>query len=139
MMRIRMVALALVAAAGVTCKDEGPTPGTSPPANPTSLVVALTTPNADDGAMMVTVRGPGMATVVSSSASYLVFSNLTVQNQARVIAVGDLKAGAIFTVAVAGANPLSDYSVTLDQGASRTDALRTNLANYKVTLSAGSQ
>jgi hypothetical protein len=139
MMRIRLVALALVAAAGVTCKDEGPSNVPPPQPNPTSLVVALTTPNADDGALMVTVRGPGMATVVSSSASYLVFSNLTVQNQARVIAVGDLKAGAVFTVAVAGANPLSDYSVTLDQVASRTDALRASLTNYKVTLSAGSQ
>src|SRR5688572_12167151 len=112
MMRIRMVALALVAAAGVTCRDEGPPDILPPGANPTSLVVTLTTPNADDGAMMVTVRGPGMATVVSSSPSYLVFSNLTVQNQARVIAVGDLRAGAVFNVAVAGANPLSEYSVT---------------------------
>ena len=139
MMRIRFVALVLVTALGVTCKDEGPPAVTPPGTNPTSLVVGLTTPNADDGALMVTVRGPGMATVVSSSPSYLVFSNLAVQNQAKVIAVGDLRAGAVFTVTVAGANPLSDYTITLDQVASRTDALRANLAAYKVTLSAGSQ
>ena len=139
MMRIRIAALALVAALGVTCKDEGPVIQPPDETNPTSLVVSLTTPNADDGAVMVTVRGPGMATVVSSSASYLVFSNLAVSGQARVIAVGDLKAGAVFTVAVSGANPLSDYSVVLEQVASRTDALRANLANYRVALSAGSQ
>jgi len=138
-MRMRFVALVLVTALGVTCKDEGPSAVTPPGANPTSLVVGLTTPNADDGALMVTVRGPGMATVVSSSASYLAFSNLAVPNQARVIVVGDLKAGAVFTIAVSGANPLSDYSVSLEQVASRTDALRGSLSGYKVTLSAGSQ
>ena len=51
----------------------------------------------------------------------------------------DAEAGAVFTIAVSGANPLSDYSVTLEQVASRTDALRASLSGYKVTLSAGSQ
>jgi hypothetical protein len=135
MNRIRVIALALVAAAGLTCKDQGP--DDRPGGTPTSLLVTLATPNADDGAIMLTVRGPGMQAVTSASPAYLVFSNLGVPGQARVIAVGDLRAGAVFTVAISGTHALSKYSVTLDQVASRSDSLRSALAGYKAELFAG--
>lgn len=140
MNRIRVVTLAIVAAAAVGCKDEGgDRPPVGPGSNPTSLVVTLTTPNGDDGALMFTVRGPEMLAVTSASSSYLVFSNLAVQGQARVIAVGDLRPGAVFTIAVTGAHEPADYTVSLEQVATRADALRSNLAGYKATVSAGPQ
>ena len=138
-MNARIALIVLAAALGLTCKDEGTAPSTpnAPDAPVTSLVVSLTTPQSDDGAILVTVRGPALATIQSASPDYLVFSNAVSANEARVIVVGDLERGSVFTVALGGSARLSDYSASIGQVATRADVLRADVAGYRMTIAAG--
>jgi hypothetical protein len=138
-MNTRTAFVILAAAIGITCKNEGTAPGTpdAPAPNPTSLVVSLTTPNSDDGAIFVTVRGPALATIQSASPDYLVFSHPVSTTEARVIVIGDLTRGSVFTVALAGSAPLSDYSASIGQIATRADVLRPDATGYRMTIAAG--
>ena len=140
-MNTRTALFILAAASGITCKDDGTAPGTPnlPDPNPTSLVVSLTTPNSDDGAILVTIRGPALATIQSAAPDYLVFSNAVSATEARVIVVGDLTRGSVFTVAVGGTAPLSSYSASIGQVATRADVLRAETAGYRMTVAAGPQ
>ena len=54
----------------------------------------------------------------------------------RVIVIGDLKGGPLVTLSIGPGHPLSDYSVTIDQVAARTDTLRTDLSGYQVNVTA---
>lgn len=138
-MNARTAFCILAAAIGITCKNESIAPGTpnAPAPNPTSLVVSLTTPNSDDGALLVTIRGPALATIQSASPDYLVFSNAVSATEARVIVVGDLQRGSVFTVALAGSAALSEYSASVGQVATRADVLRAETAGYRMTVAAG--
>jgi hypothetical protein len=140
-MNARTALCVLAAAIGITCTNESTAPGTpnSPAPNPTSLVVSLTTPNSDDGAILVTIRGPALATIQSASPDYLVFSNSVSATEARVIVIGDVQRGSVFTVALGGTAPLSDYSASIGQVATRADALRADTIGYRMTLAAGAQ
>jgi hypothetical protein len=99
-------------------------------------MVALTTPNSDDGAVIVRLNGPGISNVVSSSDANLVYTKPNGEQEARVILVGNLSAGALFTFRMpSGAQP-SGYTATVEQVASRTDALRSATTGYQLTVSA---
>jgi hypothetical protein len=99
-------------------------------------VVSLTTPNGDDGAVSVTLTGPGLTTLQVSSSSTLFFSRAVSDSEARVIAVGNLAAGPLFTFKVAAGHQLSAYSATVVQVATRSDSLRSNTSGYKLAITA---
>jgi hypothetical protein len=125
-----LLALALAGAAAGACRD-----GTmAPAASPTILRVDLRTPNPDDGAVIITLRGPGMSNVASASSGYLAYTRVTGPEETRVIVVGDLKAGALVTLEVAPGHARSDYTATVQQVAARSDRLRDDLTGYDLSV-----
>lgn len=138
MLRALLVALAAIAVA-VGCADHPTQPNSPPPPPPPpsgSAVVSLTTPNTDDGAVVVTLSGPGLKTMQVSSSSNLFFSRAVSDSEVRVILVGNLTAGPLFTFKVADGKQISAYSATIGQVATRSDALQASTSGYKLSIAA---
>jgi hypothetical protein len=72
----------------------------------------------------------------SSVSSNLFYSRAVSDSEARVILVGDVAAGALFTFKVADGKQLSAYSATVGQVATRADALRPNATGYNLAIGA---
>lgn len=132
-LRTRPVVLALLLAAASACGD-GATPPPVP-VSPTAVRVDLETPHSDDGAVVLTLRGPDISNLQAASPAYLAYSRFdSGAREVRLIIVGDLKGGAVATASVAPGHRLSDYSVTIDQVAARSDTLRGDLSGYRVRV-----
>src|SRR5262245_24227547 len=81
----------------MSCGGEGGGPPTTPkpPPVPATLAIDLTTPNADDGAVLFTIVGPGIDSVTSGSYAVSVGTSSTA---ARVLVYGNLAAGLLAKV-----------------------------------------
>lgn len=134
-MELRRIAylgvVGLLAVGGGACEHPE-----SPPLQPplTAVQLELQTPRTDDGAVVLTVQGPDVTHLQPASQAYLVYSRPTSTGTVRVILVGDLKAGPLATLSVGPGHQLSDYSVTVDQVAARTDSLWADLSGYQVSV-----
>jgi hypothetical protein len=96
----------------------------------------MTSHSAADGAVLITVRGPGLSTAAAANSAYAVFSRLVSPNELNVIVVGaSLAPGELFTVPIGAINRLSAYSVRIEQVASQDDSLRSDLSQYQASLS----
>ena len=96
--------------------------------------MSLVTPSSDDGAVSVTLRGPGISTLETASSGYVFFSRLASDTVAHVIVVGNVTAGPIFTFKPAAGTQLSAYAATIKEIANRADALRSSLSNYSLQI-----
>jgi hypothetical protein len=139
-MKTRRVVVALIMiAGGIGCGDNATAPTAPPPPPPPlpgSAVVSLTTPNADDGAVMVTLQGPDLSTIQASSTAYVLYSRVSSAAEARVILVGNVSAGPLFTFKLGAGQALSAYTASVQQVATRGDALRTSTTGYQLTVAA---
>lgn len=132
-MNLRFPALALFSvAAGVSCSDS---PIAPPSPLLTSAVVSLTTPSSDDGALVITVRGPDVTDIQAVSSAHVVYPRYAAQ-EARVVIVGDVGAGPLLTIRLSRAHALSEYSTSIEQVAMRNDSLRASTTGYQLSLSA---
>jgi hypothetical protein len=132
-LRARVVAAGLLLAGAGAC-GEGATPPPVP-ISPTALRLDLETPHSDDGAVVLSLRGPDISNLQAASSAYLAYSRSdSGAREVRLIIVGDLKGGALATVSVGPGHQLSDYSVTIDQVAARNDTLRVDLSGYRVSV-----
>jgi hypothetical protein len=143
---IRKAALCLatiVAAAGCADRTTAPNPPVPPPPVPPppsgSAVVNLSTPHSDDGALVVILRGPilmeSLYSLQPSSPGYYLYWWVPKEGEARVTLVGDLAGGALFQFKLKGTNP-SSLTATVQQVATRSDALRADVRGYQATVSA---
>lgn len=130
MIRIRVLAGGLLAAALALGCGDSIEPGTDIDA----FVVALATPHQNDGAIMITLRGPDLATVQAASAGYLVYGLAMSGEEARLIVIGDLEAGPLLSIQLGASHPPSAYSASIEQIATRSDSLRSVTAGYRVTI-----
>lgn len=124
------LSLALLGA-GLACgggDSTGPKAGTA--------TVSLVTPNADDGAVLLTLTGPGLANVQSASSSYHVYWRVVSSSEVRAIVVGDLASGAVLTAAVDDVSKVGQYAGSVVEAASRSDVVRTSVTGYGVTFAA---
>jgi hypothetical protein len=126
---VLMTAVGLALAATVACGGSdgttGPTAGT--------LTVTLTTPNTDDGAILLTVSGPDMTQIaVDDTSLYVRYA----QDGTTVTAVlvGDLESGSLVTFHVPDVDAVSSYSATITQVADRSNVLRGSLTGYALTV-----
>jgi hypothetical protein len=95
--------------------------------------------NANDGAISLTVRGPGLSTAVALDSSETVFSRLASSTELKVIVLGEsIGAGPLFTLPVGASNRPSAYTVSIEQVAMVSDSLRADISGYQATLAAGS-
>ncbi len=130
------MALATMAAILGSCGNDPSGPGGGGGGgNAGTATVSLSSPNADDGAVLVTLNGSGLTNVRPPNSSYQVFWRLASANVLKVAVVGDLADGPLFTVDVPDVSNLAGYAGTVDQAASRTDALRGSLSGYSISVS----
>jgi len=124
-MRHGMAAMVLVAI--LACHDDDKTVA---PTGPGVLDVVLTTPNADDGAVLLTVDG---AVDSVQGAPYVIFS-ISSGTEARIVVTGDVGGGVIARLYVPDVGSADQYLAHLDEVAQRgTFALRSPTA-YSLEL-----
>ncbi|PYO85748.1 MAG: hypothetical protein DMD68_02800 [Gemmatimonadetes bacterium] len=123
------LATALVAVS-LGCGSNPTAPATAGP-----IVASLVTPHTDDGALLVTVTGPGMSTVQAAGSGSVVFWRLVSATEVRVLVVGNLGAGPLFSMDVPDARKASEYASAVLEVASRADAILPTTAGYAVTFS----
>jgi hypothetical protein len=114
----------------VACSDES----TSAGAGAGTLVLRLTTPHADDGAMTFEVIGPPIDSAVAVNASLRLFTRRVNGSTVVGAVVGELINGAVVTLHVPDVRAAAGYTATLIEVADRQDALRASLAGYALTV-----
>ena len=118
----------------VGCGDGGgpiaPIPGT--------LTVSLTTPNADDRAIHLSIKGAAAADSVSNvqvaTASLTVFSRDLDGNEAEAAVFGDLASGALVRFSVPDVNRASSYNATIVDVADASNEVRSSLSGYSLAV-----
>ena len=106
------------------------------PRAPGTLTVSLTTPNTDDGAVLVALFGPGFTNIRPASASYRVYSLTASPTEIRILVVGDLSTGALLSLDVDDLARIAEYHGTVLQAASRDDIVHTVSTDYDLTFAA---
>ena len=127
----RVVVSLGILVAGLGCGGDnatGPKAGTA--------TVSLTTPNGDDGIVLLTLTGPGMSNIQSASSSYKVYWRVESPGEVRAIVVGNLASGAVLTASVDDVGKIGQYGGTVVEAASRTDVVRGSTTGYGVTFRA---
>jgi len=131
--RGRRLALTLLGAAtAAACSDNT----IFPPRSATVVRLDLVTPQTDDGALVIALQGPEVSNLAPASPGYLTYSRDHGPREARIIVVGDLKAGPVLTLNIAPGHQLAEYTATIQQVATRSDALRDDLTGYCLTVTA---
>lgn len=102
--------------------------------NSGSITFDLSTPNGDDGAVLLVITGPALSDVRPASAGYQLFWREVSATETRIIVVGDLVAGRLLT-AHAPPGAASEFTASVAEIATRTDMLRPSTAGYTVTAS----
>jgi hypothetical protein len=122
---------AMVAAlfVSVACSDQPTNAGSGPG----RLVVQLTTPHGDDGAMSFQVSGP-VDSVSAANGSLQLFTHRLDGSTVLGAVIGQLANGAIVTLHVPDVSAAAGYTVTALEVADREDALRASLAGYALTV-----
>lgn len=130
MRRFRRTALlaTLVLLLGPGCDDEptAPVPG--------RLIVALTTPNADDAAVLFTVGGGVISSASVVSSTHLVFFRLASADSMQAVVVGNVGTGPLATIEVPNVNRASRYKAEIVEVAARDNAVRESLAGYSLNV-----
>lgn len=134
-MKTRHVAVTAIAiaalAAGSGCGDNGPT---ELRAVPGTLQLRLTTPYADDGAIMLEIRGPEIDQLAAVNSTHLMYSRPTGGSVMRVVVVGDIRSTGLLEFQVPDLRAAGDYSAQVIEVADRTNALRSRLAEYELLI-----
>ena len=130
-MRRRLLPLLLLVLASA-CGDGGPTEPAGP--IPGILTVALTTPNPDDGALLLTISGGRVSTVDAASAGYQVYTAQPDTTTTRVLVTGDIAAGDVVRIHVPDTRGAAAYHATIAQAASRTTFAQRVLTGYSLVV-----
>lgn len=109
--------------------------GTAPPTSGTAAV-SFVTPSADDGALLLSITGPGIRDAQPASFNYRAYWRVVSATELRLIVVGDLAAGVVATVTVDDLSKIGQYQASVLEVASRADVARASTAGYGVTLTA---
>jgi hypothetical protein len=102
---------------------------------PGTAIVSLMSSDANDGAISLTIRGPGLSTAAAIDSSTTVFSRLASPTELKVIVLGEsIATGPLVTLPIGATNRPSAYRVSVDQVAMRSDSLRADISGYQATL-----
>ena len=133
---VTATAVALVAVA-LACTDDAATLGPEPAALPVpgALIVSLTTPNDDDGAILFSVSGGGITSPTAVASSHFLFFRATGTSSINAVVVGNVTAGPLLSFEVPDVNQASSYVPTITEVAGRDNALRPSLSGYSLSVS----
>ena len=104
-----------------------------------TMSLTLTTPNADDGAVIVTVAGPSIFGITPAAGVELAESRATANGvtTATILVRGNLASSVVATLTVRGAHLDSPYTTQVREAAARQSgnyAQRSDLSQYRVTV-----
>jgi len=129
-MNLRYPLLALVLLAATSCGGGDGGTGSNPV--PGTLNIVLNSPNTDDGAVLFTVTGGPIDSVIPEL--YTTFSTRVDGNTHRVVVAGDIVDGILVGIQVPDVSRPGDYTVSIGQVASRTSHLLRPLASYSIKV-----
>jgi hypothetical protein len=106
------------------------------PKVPGTLLVSLETGGGPAGAVMVRLRGPGIGTPVAPDAMVQLFAHAvdSAAVEYRVAVIGMQLSGTLFSFTVPDVSYLGAYSITLEEVADESNALRQDLSGYRLQL-----
>jgi hypothetical protein len=122
------VVAALSVAAG--CSNDS----TSAVAQPGTLSLRLTTPQADDGAMTFAVSGPAIDNATAVDVSLRLFTRQADGSTLVGAVVGALGNGVVVTLQVPDVGAAARYTARVVEVADRQNVLRASLAGYALTV-----
>lgn len=132
-MRILFALAAVVIAAACTGDSTGT--GGGGPAGRGTLIVRLTTPHADDGAILFELSGPPIDSVVAVNASLQSFTRRANDSTIVGAVIGVVVNGAVVTLQVPDINASARYAARIVEVADRENVLRASLTGYALTVS----
>ena len=124
-----IVTIVAALSVGTACADD-PLGGS---ARAGTVSLRLTTPHADDGAMLFDVSGPPIDSVTASNASLQLFTRRAGSTIGGAV-VGIVANGALVTLHVPDVRAAAGYTARVLEVADRQDALRASLAGYALTV-----
>jgi hypothetical protein len=139
-MKATFAALATITVLGaISCGRNTPMsvpPPPPPPAGPIAgaLMVSLTTPNSDDGAVFLELKGPSVRTVVAKNSAWRVYADTTSTTTVRTLVVGNLTAGGLVTFQVPDVGTAASYTATIIDVSDKQNRLRMSLTGYALTI-----
>lgn len=134
-MRFSRAGRGIIAAMAITgvalaCGDSGTEPDTPVPGE---LTVQLTTPTDSEGAVVLTVTGPGLSAVSAAGSAASAHINVS-GTTARIAVFGQIQNGPVARLAVPDTRAVSSYKASVTEVADRANALRSGLTGYTVKL-----
>ncbi|MGH7539136.1 MAG: hypothetical protein ACREMF_10910 [Gemmatimonadales bacterium] len=115
---------------GAACSDDSiagaPRPGT--------LILRLTTPHVDDGAMTFQLSGPPIDSATAVNASLRLFTRRVDGSTVVGAVVGVLGNGAVVTLHVPDVRGADGYAANVLEVADRQNALRASLTGYALAV-----
>lgn len=132
MKRVRILfALAVVISAACA----GDSTGSGVPAGRGTLLVRLTSPHTDDGAILFELSGPRIDSVVAVNASLQSFTRRANDSTIVGAVIGVVVNGVVVTLQVADVNASALYAARIVEVADRDNVLRASLTGYALTVS----
>ena len=128
------VAAALVVLFAAACGGEKATEPTKPTVVPGDLSLRLTTPNADDGAIVLTITGPTAVTNVAASPQGVTVHARTVGTTTRVAVFGALATGELLHFTVPDVNAAAQFAAQVTEVSDRASALRASTVGYAAAV-----
>jgi hypothetical protein len=118
--------LVLAGLALAACSDDAAAPFEG------ALNVRLTTPNSDDGAVLFTLSGGSLDSVVAVNDE--IYSARSDARTIQVIVTGNLQNGPIARIYVPDVRQAGKYSATVEQVAARSSYLQRDPASYSLRV-----
>jgi hypothetical protein len=99
-----------------------------------TVILRLTTPHADDGAVLLEVTGPPIDSAIVVSPSLRLFTRRAGDSTIVGVVVGVVTDGATVTLHVPDVSAAAGYRARVLEVADRRDALRGSLTGYALTV-----
>lgn len=128
----RAALLALVAACGSDDEDGGPVAPLPPVAG--VLVARLTTPHADDRAVLLEITGPSITAPQPATDAGVTVHGRIVDGTLRALVVGTVRAGTMVRFAVPDVNAAGRYAGRIVEASGPASALRASLDGYRIEV-----
>ncbi len=125
----------VLAAITLACNGDSDNGGTGPPldvANPGFVNVTLSTPNSNDGAVLLRLSGGVIDSLTASSGS--IFFAATGTNTFRVMVAGTIADGPIVRFWMPDRRNVSQYVATLEQAAARSTYEQQSTGGYSLSI-----
>ena len=127
--RLQRILVVLLVAA---CGDEPATTSIDPVSSGT-LAIEWSTPQEHEGAVLLTITGPGIGELTSSHSDVLVFARRDGM-ETRVAVLGEIGSGRLLKFEVPDVQQAGRYEVSLIEVADVDGELRSDLAAYDVAV-----